>query len=356
MDKNKLFNILEMPTLKLMKYLNSAIRRKHYDIYTDDDNYIFAVPKKASNHIMLVSHMDTVKRGKVKLIENNGIVTNAHGVLGADDRAGVFAVLEIVNKCIKGGQSLPYLLFTNYEECGGLGVKQFCKDRIAENVESDIYLMIELDRRGINDAVYYSEPEKELKALVSAIGYNESWGSYSDVSTLSDRNDIAHVNLSIGYFNEHTASELLVLSVVEYAIDNVLALMPMITRQYQIDPLAGWQTSGKWGTYYGGGYSRKSSYDYTYNYKGKKKEEKTLALPENPSIDRSEDKYWYSLENKVCPNCMSWEGVEEYKGLGTAKCWDCGCYFDDDYNILEDGQSDDEVIQQMLETIDGKKV
>ena len=132
MDKNKLFNILEMPTLKLMKYLNSAIRRKHYDIYTDDDNYIFAVPKKASNHIMLVSHMDTVKRGKVKLIENNGIVTNAHGVLGADDRAGVFAILEIANKCIKGGQPLPYLLFTNYEECGGLGVKQFCKDRIAE--------------------------------------------------------------------------------------------------------------------------------------------------------------------------------------------------------------------------------
>ena len=156
MNKNKLFNILEMSNLKLIKYLNSAIKRKHYDIYSDDDNYIFAVPKTSSNHIMLVSHIDTVKRShKVVLVEDNGIVTNANGVLGADDRAGVFAVLEIADKVMRSGGPRPYLIFTNFEETGGIGVRQFCKDKIMQNIEDDIYFMIELDRRGVNDAVYY---------------------------------------------------------------------------------------------------------------------------------------------------------------------------------------------------------
>ena len=365
MEKNqKLHDIIEMPTLKLMNYLNSAIRKKYYDIYTDDDNYIFAVPKQASNHIMLVSHMDTVKRShKVKLLNKNGIITNANGVLGADDRAGVFAILEIANRCIKNKGPLPYLLFTNYEECGGLGVRRFCKDKITQNVESDIYLMIELDRRGINDAVYYSEPEAALKPIIESVGYKETWGSYSDVSTLSDFNDIAHVNLSIGYFNEHTKSEMLVSQVVWYAIENVMTLMPLITRQYNIDPLA---YTKRWDSWYGGSYGRTGT-NYTgkntgrvvtYDYSSKKKDEGNLALPSaEPGNSWKQNKHgeWYRTLAKTCPNCMSWENVEEYLGLGTNKCWDCGIYFDNDYTILDGDQSDEAVIQFIMDGVHEKE-
>lgn len=373
MEKNqKLHDIIEMPTLKLMRYLNSAIRKKYYDIYTDDDNYIFAVPKQASNHIMLVSHMDTVKRSsKVKLIDNNGVITNANGVLGADDRAGVFAILEIANRCIKNKGPLPYLLFTNYEECGGLGVRRFCKDKIDVNVIPDIYLMIELDRRGINDAVYYSEPEAALKPIIESVGYKEAWGSYSDVSTLSDFNDIAHVNLSIGYFNEHTKNEMLVSQIVWYAIDNVMTLMPLITRQYNIDPDA-W--GKKWSTWHGGSYGRTTGkYGTTYTHgaaatgyptvtvydtNGKKKEVEGLALPSGEtgkSWKKDKNGEWYRTLTKTCPNCMSWENVEEYIGLGTNKCWECGIYFDNEYNILDGDQSDEAVIQYIMDGISEKE-
>ena len=364
MNKNKLFNILEMSTFKLMGYLHSAIRSKHYTIYTDDDNYIFAVPKKASNHVMLVSHIDTVSRPKkVVLHENNGVLRNLNGVLGADDRAGVFAVLEIVEKSIKANQPLPNLLFTNYEETGGVGVRQFCKDKIAQNVETDIWLMIELDRRGVNDAVYYSDPELAVKDLVDAVGYKEAWGSYSDVSTLSDHNDIAHVNLSIGYFNEHSKDEILVLSIVEYAIDNVLALMPMVERQYNIEykPKGYTWTKGGWKDGYWSDYDWDKMYNRTTKTvsKGattKKKEVRAIAeynveTSRNPLVLVESDNEYYAAMPKSCPACMDWEDVREFKALGYNYCQNCGTYFDNDWNVIEWDQKDDEALA-MLEMME----
>lgn len=360
MNKNKLFNILEMSTFKLMGYLHSAIRRKYYDIYSDQENYIFAVPKTASNHIMLVSHIDTVKRQKkVVLHDNNGVISNLNGVLGADDRAGVYAILEIVDKSIRANAPLPYLLFTNYEECGGLGAKQFCKDKIARNVEPDIWLMIELDRRGVNDAVYYSEPEFEVKSIVSSVGYDESWGSYSDVSTLSDHNDIAHVNLSIGYFNEHTSKEILVLSVIDYAIENVMAIMPLVKRQYGIDYSTSkayrWDGS-KWDDVYsyngfgkgGRSYSKTTS---TYSTKTKKKDG-VVALYDKETVQKAlgsgeDDDEFYPLFQKVCPNCMEWEQVREFPSLGYNYCEACGTHFDKDGNIIIWNQQDDDALAML---------
>ena len=367
MNKTKLFNILDMSTFKLMDYLHSAIRRKYYDLYSDHDNYIFAVPKKLSNHVMLVAHIDTVKRSKkVVLHENNGVVSNLNGVLGADDRAGVYAILEIVEKCIKANQPLPYILFTNYEECGGLGVKQFCKDKIAVNVEADIWLMIELDRRGVNDAVYYSEPEAEVKTIVESVGYDEAWGSYSDVSTLSNHNDIAHVNLSIGYFNEHSSKEILVLSVVDYAIENVLTIMPMVKRQYNIEfeKVRGysWSKAG-WGDYYdyngfgkgGRTYGKTTSTATTTVAKDKKKDGAiTLydkGAAQNPLVLVGEDDEYYAAMPKSCPNCMEWEEVREFKSLGYNYCEACGTHFDNEWNVIVWEQADDEALA-MLEMME----
>lgn len=318
MNKNKLFSILEMSDIKLMKYLHSSVKKKHYDIYTDDDNYFFACPKTPSNHVMLVSHIDTVrKRGKINIVEANGIVQNSGGILGADDRAGVYAILEIADRCIKEGKPLPYLLFTNYEECGGLGVRQFCKDKITKNVESDIFLMIELDRRGVNEAVYYTDPENEVKKIVSSVGYKEDFGTYSDVATLSNHNDIAHVNLSIGYFNEHTAYEILVLSVVDFAIENVMSIMPMVKRQYGLDFS---KTTPLWY----GNYGRKS-------YSGKTK-----------SLSQYKKKEKVSVDAPICPECFATgEDIIEYKGVGCNYCQECGAYFDRHGEVIHTDQKDE---------------
>lgn len=341
MNKSKLFSIIEMPTPKLISYLNENVSKVHYDIHTDNDNYIFAVPKGDTNHIMLVSHMDTVKRPKnVVIEERNGIISNANGVLGADDRAGVFAILEIAEKCAQDNGPMPYLLFTNYEEVGGVGANVFAKANFAKAYWSDIWLMVELDRRGANDAVYYDEPEKSLKKIVDSLGYKEAHGSFSDVSVLSSYNEIAHVNLSVGYFHEHSSFEILVLSLVEAAIFNVLDLMKLITRPYAIDYTACGSGGSFWwsdSSYLGKSRSKKD--------KGKKGGIVTVLPKKNPPLLSAqaeiieEEEFFDGLYCEACGEYCD-EPIR-FPGSDGGYCSDCGAYINAEYVPIEEEEEEE---------------
>ena len=70
-----------------------------------------------------------------------------------------------------------------------------------------INFLIELDRRGEKDAVYYDCDNDLFENYITQFGFTTSFGSFSDISVIAPSWKIAAVNLSVGYYHEHSASE-----------------------------------------------------------------------------------------------------------------------------------------------------
>lgn len=195
----------------LAKYFSRYYKAKKV-INTMDYLYI-----KGNIPILLVAHLDTVHKEKVTDIwikqDNHNIITAVEGI-GGDDRAGIYTITMIVKKLIKDGKK-PYLLFTTDEEIGGLGAIEFTR-----NVKTvPVNLIIEFDRRGANDVVNYTNDYDDLTREIEKFGFIESYGSFSDISILSPHFKIASVNLSSGYYNEHSKREYINLEEVNTIIE-----------------------------------------------------------------------------------------------------------------------------------------
>ena len=131
-------------------------------------------------------------------------------VLGADDRAGVAIMLEMLMEC---NTNYIYGFFWD-EESGGKG-----SDFLAKYTDCldtlEISSFISLDRKGTNEVATYGYDNEDLIALFTNRGYIEQQGSFTDCVNLAEATGIACVNLSVGYFNEHTSHELQDMSVME---------------------------------------------------------------------------------------------------------------------------------------------
>lgn len=217
-DINYLLSLLSMSDEELIAHLLLVLPTYYdiEDIATDQDNYIYCYGKST---MCLVAHMDTKRENnKMKLRNTNGIIDNKYGILGADDRAGVFGILVLLQTLPK--EALPFVLFTNYEENLGVGVEVFCKENIFDH--DKINLMIELDREGCNQYVtYYYTMPKQLERYVESFGYVEEIGSYSDVADLTSEYEIPHINVSVGYHHQHTIKEELHLDELELSLKRV---------------------------------------------------------------------------------------------------------------------------------------
>ena len=85
--------------------------------------------------------------------------------------------------------------------------------------------MIELDRQGKDDCVFYQCISKDFQNYVSSFEFKEQPGSYSDIYFLMDEWQTCGVNLSIGYYDEHTDYEYLRPSQMEVTIIRVLKML-----------------------------------------------------------------------------------------------------------------------------------
>jgi len=162
------------------------------------DKYLYL--HGTGNPLCLVAHLDTV-RGTDKLHPYvvNSIMRNKGGVLGADDRAGVYSLYRLLEICAEDGVPFPSVLLTFGEECGGIGVKQFIAD--FNKPPADTTMFIELDRQGANEYVYYSGSlPAEIRSYVESWGFVEAHGSYSDITDLTAAYHVPSVNLSGGYY------------------------------------------------------------------------------------------------------------------------------------------------------------
>ena len=205
-----LIELLKLSDSDLKKVLFKFLERKKMNPI-NEDGFLYA---KGNIPVMLVAHMDTVFKNKPKNVfydSNKDLLYNPVGGLGGDDRCGIYAIVRLLNKYT------PYVLFTEDEEIGCIGAS-----KAVEKLESPkIKYIIEFDRRGSNDCVFYDCGNKDFMEYVKSFGFEKQIGSFSDISILGSSWNIASVNLSSGYYNEHTINEYITFNQLENNIKRV---------------------------------------------------------------------------------------------------------------------------------------
>lgn len=169
--------------------------------------------------ILLIAHLDTVHAARVtkiyKNIQKHYLI--AREGIGGDDRCGVLAIVWIITKGYR-----PYVLFTTDEEIGAVGARAAAKGITPSPA---IRCMIEIDRKGNEDSVYYDNDNEEFKKYIDSFGFVEAIGSFSDISVLGDAWNIASVNLSSGYEDAHSTDEKIYLDQTIATAKSVMAML-----------------------------------------------------------------------------------------------------------------------------------
>ncbi len=181
--------------------------------------------------IMLLAHMDTVQEKPVKQIcktADGDILMSPQGI-GGDDRCGVYALV----KAYEAAPVKPWLLFTCDEEVGGVGAEKFALDyrkgKMPKGLDT-MKLLVEIDRKGHKDAVYYSCDNPEFEAYITSKGFVTASGSFSDISIIAPEMGIAAVNLSSGYYNAHTLHEYINRKHIDAVIQSVIEIIADATK------------------------------------------------------------------------------------------------------------------------------
>lgn len=240
----KLLNIhgISSDETRVRKYLK-PILEDMMDVVTVDSYGNLLAEKKVGNGegatVLLSAHMDTV-RGVLsdrKLVEKNGVYTSNKGALGADDRAGIAIIMEVLRNIeMLSFEGTVKVAFSREEEIGCVG-----SGKIDANWYSDVDLAIVVDRKGNRDIVtgcygafcsdavgYFFEDVSKMQ--------NMDWkaieGGVSDAMTFAYAG-INSVNLSAGYMNEHTSKEYVVFEDMKDTVRLILQAFGVINNFYK---------------------------------------------------------------------------------------------------------------------------
>ena len=152
----------------------------------------------------------------------DGTVMMSPQGIGGDDRAGVYMILRLIQRvhC--------HVLFCEDEETGGHGALAFTKS----GIKPDVNYIVELDRMGSNDAVFYQCRNRKFERYINNFGFQTAFGSFSDISILAPHLNLAAVNLSTGYYHAHQPGEFVRLDKVEKLIGRVEKLLQTKTERF----------------------------------------------------------------------------------------------------------------------------
>lgn len=197
--------------------------QKHYNKVIIDDNYLLA---EGTIPIVLIAHLDTVFNSTpIKIFyDQKEKVKWGLGGGGFDDRAGVWAIVRLIHEGYR-----PHIIFTKGEEVGGIGASAVAANPMPF---AEAHFLVELDRQGRNDCVFYSCGNKEFQTFIEFFGFKTAQGTFSDISIIAPAWDLACVNLSIGYLYEHTLCEILYEDWLEETYTKVKLLLAAETKQY----------------------------------------------------------------------------------------------------------------------------
>lgn len=281
-------DICRMTQPEVKTYMKGYLSSKKYKP-VDEDGFLYA---KGDIPVLLVAHMDTVHKQQCKkIINDNGKLSSPQGI-GGDDRCGVFMIMNIVKDLHCS------VLLCEDEEIGTVGARKFVEAKYKRTDEHnniieekyiehlDVNYMVEFDRKGSNDAVFYTCDNKEFTNFVEDMTcFKSAHGSFTDISVLMPAAKLAGVNLSCGYYNAHMTTEYVVYDEMMDTIEAAKAMIKeecekpfeYVEKKYETIryPRA---YNGSYG-YYGGGYDYYSDgYDYYGNFNNRTPHYKDYAL------------------------------------------------------------------------------
>ncbi len=217
---HELVSILQMSQKELKKFLDTHLQDMGYKT-VHRKGFLYA---EGTVPVLLVAHLDTVHYDKATIIcfsEDKRFVMSPQGI-GGDDRCGVYMILQIIR------EARCHVLFCEDEETGGNGARAFAGSRLKPKVN----YIVEMDRRGSNDAVFYRCDNREFVKYILNFGFKENHGSFSDISIIAPYLDTAAVNISAGYHNEHCLHEYIDMQAVEHNIGRISKMLQTETEHY----------------------------------------------------------------------------------------------------------------------------
>jgi hypothetical protein len=194
--------------------------------------FIPGTTPRRPDRVLLVAHADTIwdrwdlewDPSSLRFAEGVFRRTGAPYGLGADDRAGCAMLWAL--------QGLGHsLLVLAGEESGGTTAEWIAErgdpHRLADVIATHQFA-VEFDRQGATDIKFYYVASDEFEEYAkAATGYSmPDRGSFTDISTLCT--EICGANLSVGYYDEHSPRERLVLEDWENTLQ--------VTRQWLSQP------------------------------------------------------------------------------------------------------------------------
>ena len=209
-----------------------------YFLYVDkvvEGKYIIL---KKDNKVkpMLCVHLDTInthskcgdKLPETEIINfGEGFMlkpTTNYSCLGADDRAGVYMVLEHYEELL---DKYHIGVFCD-EEIGGYGSYELTE-------LTDVSCFIGLDREGSMEVATYGYNNRELIELFVSRGFKQMRGSFTDASVLAKTLNKPCVNLSVGYYNQHRDNEYVLFKDMEDTLKCILDVDLVFKEDYPIE-------------------------------------------------------------------------------------------------------------------------
>ena len=187
---------------------------RHLDLTIDAAGNVHIDNRTSTKHrTLFVAHVDTVHRadGPNKFIKAHGKWFAKDAPLGADDGAGCAMLMHLLHSGVPG-----YYIFTQGEECGGIGAKH-----IADN-DQDLLRQfdraIAFDRRGIDSVITHQGygrccSDEFAQALSDALNEDDrlmylpdNTGVYTDTAEFTSCIPEC-TNISVGYDHEHSDKE-----------------------------------------------------------------------------------------------------------------------------------------------------
>lgn len=213
--------ILRATQEELKNMLAFKLKQMGYQIQSKD-GYLYA---NGTVPVLLVAHLDTVHKTPVKYIcySDNGEIAMSPEGIGGDDRCGVYMILKIIS------QAPCHVLFCEDEEIGCIGAQKFTHSSIYPQVN----YIVEMDRRGSNDAVFYDCANPEFTEFICSFGFQEEFGSCSDISFIAPYMGIAAVNISCGYYHEHRLHEYINMQQMERNADRICEMVLAVTDRFE---------------------------------------------------------------------------------------------------------------------------
>jgi hypothetical protein len=213
LSRKRPHNTFEVAVFTTWLFENLPAELKSF-CHVDEAGNLHVDNRVRNNKTLFIAHVDTVHRdtgvNKIRKTQTHWYADGAP--LGADDGAGCAMLMHLIHSGVKG-----YYIFSQGEECGGIGAKHIANNNSALLKQFD--RAIAFDRRGIDSVISHQgmgrcASDNFCLALASALNEHndllmyspDDTGVYTDTAEFTD--DIPEcTNISVGYYNEHGERE-----------------------------------------------------------------------------------------------------------------------------------------------------